>query len=66
MAKAKKTNVIRKLDQQKIPIQKWPFLKISSPVLSEDVAEILGINPNQFKTLVTRKIKRPLCLPSPC
>ena len=54
MAKAKKTNVIRKLDQQKIPYTEMTLPEDFKPRSSEDVAEILGINPNQqFKTLVT-------------
>ena len=54
MAKAKKTNVIRKLDQQKIPYTEMTLPEGFKPRSSEDVAEILGINPDQqFKTLVT-------------
>ncbi|MFV8291571.1 Cys-tRNA(Pro) deacylase [Aerococcus viridans] len=54
MAKAKKTNVIRKLDQLKIPYTEMTLPEDFKPRSSEDVAEILGINPDQqFKTLVT-------------
>ncbi len=54
MAKVKKTNVIRKLDQQKIPYTEMTLPEDFKPRSSEDVAEILGINPDQqFKTLVT-------------
>src|SRR5699024_11105955 len=54
MAKVKKTNVIRKLDQQKIHYTEMTLPEDFTPHSSEDVAEILGINPDQlFKTLVT-------------
>lgn len=54
MAKAKKTNVIRKLDQQKIPYTEMTLPEDFTPRSSEEVAEVLGINPDQqFKTLVT-------------
>lgn len=54
MAKAKKTNVIRKLDQQKIPYTEMTLAEDFQPQSSEDIANILGINPDQqFKTLVT-------------
>lgn len=54
MAKIKKTNVLRKLDQQKIPYKELTLPVDFQPQSSEDVAEVLGINPDQqFKTLVT-------------
>lgn len=54
MAKVKKTNVIRKLDQQKIPYTEMTLAEDFQPQSSEDIANILGINPDQqFKTLVT-------------
>lgn len=54
MAKIKKTNVIRKLDQQKIPYKEMTLPEDFQPHSSEEVAEVLGINPDQqFKTLVT-------------
>lgn len=54
MAKVKKTNVIRKLDQQKIPYTEMTLPEDFTPHSSEEVAEVLGINPDQqFKTLVT-------------
>src|SRR5699024_11754783 len=54
MAKVKKTNVIRKLDQQKIPYTEMTLPEDFTPRSSEEVAEVLGINPDQqFKTLVT-------------
>ena len=54
MAKVKKTNVTRKLDQQKIPYTEMTLPEDFTPRSSEEVAEVLGINPDQqFKTLVT-------------
>lgn len=54
MAKQKKTNVMRKLDQKKITYVEKILPENAQISSSEDVAHLLNINPNQqFKTLVT-------------
>lgn len=53
-AKEDKTNVMRILDQKKIPYQERVFTEIPS-TNGQEIAEILGEDPNRvFKTLVTQ------------
>ena len=53
MAKQEKTNVMRFLDQKKIPYQMHDYTQ-SGAIAGEDVARVLGENPDEvFKTLVT-------------
>ncbi|MGN1316584.1 MAG: Cys-tRNA(Pro) deacylase [Acutalibacteraceae bacterium] len=53
MAKQEKTNVMRLLEQKKIPYQMHDYTQ-SGAIAGEDVARVLGENPNEvFKTLVT-------------
>ena len=48
-----KTNVMRILDQKKIPYQAYTYVDTDA-ISGVEVAEVLGQNPNQvFKTLVT-------------
>lgn len=53
MAKQEKTNVMRLLEQKKIPYEMHDYTE-SGAIAGEDVARVLGENPNEvFKTLVT-------------
>ena len=53
MAKQDKTNVMRLLEQKKIPYQMHDYTE-SGAIAGEDVARVLGENPDEvFKTLVT-------------
>lgn len=53
MAKQEKTNVMRFLEQKKIPYQMHDYIE-SGAIAGEDVARVLGENPDEvFKTLVT-------------
>ena len=53
MEKAEKTNVMRLLEQKKIPYKSYCYVE-SGSTNGMEIAEILGENPNQvFKTLVT-------------
>ncbi len=53
MAKQDKTNVMRLLEQKKIPYQIHDYTS-SGAIAGEDVARVLGENPDEvFKTLVT-------------
>ena len=53
MAKQEKTNVMRFLEQKKIPYQMHDYVS-SGAIAGEDVARVLGENPDEvFKTLVT-------------
>lgn len=53
MAKEEKTNVMRLLEQAKIPYNHYNYVKANT-TNGEEIADILGQNPNQvFKTLVT-------------
>ena len=53
MAKQEKTNVMRFLEQKKIPYQMHDYVS-SGAIAGEDVAQVLGENPDLvFKTLVT-------------
>ncbi len=53
MAKQEKTNVMRLLEQKKIPYQIHDYTS-SGAIAGEDVARVLGENPEEvFKTLVT-------------
>ncbi|MEE1503984.1 MAG: Cys-tRNA(Pro) deacylase [Acutalibacteraceae bacterium] len=53
MAKQEKTNVMRFLEQKKIPYQMHDYTQ-SGAIAGEDVARVLGENPDEvFKTLVT-------------
>ena len=53
MAKQEKTNVMRLLDQKKIPYEIHDYSKTDA-IAGEDVASVLGENPDTvFKTLVT-------------
>ncbi len=53
MAKQEKTNVMRLLEQKKIPYQMHDYTD-SGAIAGEDVARVLGENPDEvFKTLVT-------------
>ena len=53
MAKQEKTNVMRLLEQKKIPYQMHDYIE-SGVIAGEDVARVLGENPDEvFKTLVT-------------
>lgn len=53
MAKQDKTNVMRLLEQKKIPYQMHDYTD-SGAIAGEDVASVLGENPDEvFKTLVT-------------
>ncbi len=53
MAKQEKTNVMRLLEQKKIPYQMHDYTE-SGAIAGEDVARVLGENPDEvFKTLVT-------------
>ena len=53
MAKQEKTNVMRLLEQKKIPFEMHDYTE-SGAIAGEDVARVLGENPNEvFKTLVT-------------
>ena len=53
MAKQEKTNVMRLLDQKKIPYEIHDYSKTDA-IAGEDVAAVLGENPDTvFKTLVT-------------
>ena len=53
MAKQEKTNVMRFLEQKKIPYQMHDYTE-SGAIAGEDVARVLGENPDEvFKTLVT-------------
>ena len=53
MAKQEKTNVMRLLDQKKIPYEIHDYSKTDA-IAGEDVAAVLGENPDMvFKTLVT-------------
>lgn len=53
MAKQDKTNVMRLLEQKKIPYQMHDYTQ-SGAIAGEDVARVLGENPDEvFKTLVT-------------
>lgn len=53
MAKQEKTNVMRLLEQKKIPYQMRDYTG-SGAIAGEDVARVLGENPDEvFKTLVT-------------
>lgn len=53
MKKQEKTNVMRLLEQKKIPYQSYTY-DTKTAISGMEVADILGQNPNQvFKTLVT-------------
>lgn len=53
MAKQEKTNVMRLLEQKKIPYQMHDYTE-SGAIAGEEVARVLGENPDEvFKTLVT-------------
>ena len=53
MAKQEKTNVMRILEQKKIPYTMHDYTE-SGAIAGEDVARVLGENPDEvFKTLVT-------------
>lgn len=53
MAKQEKTNVMRLLEQKKIPYRMHDYTQ-SGAIAGEDVARVLGENPDEvFKTLVT-------------
>ena len=53
MAKQDKTNVMRLLEQKKIPYKMHDYTE-SGAIAGEDVARVLGENPDEvFKTLVT-------------
>ena len=53
MAKQEKTNVMRFLEQKKIPYKMHDYTE-SGAIAGEDVARVLGENPDEvFKTLVT-------------
>ncbi len=53
MAKQEKTNVMRLLQQKKIPYQMHDYTE-SGAIAGEEVARVLGENPDEvFKTLVT-------------
>ena len=53
MAKQEKTNVMRILEQKKIPYTMHDYTE-SGAIAGEDVAKVLGENPDEvFKTLVT-------------
>lgn len=53
MAKQEKTNVMRLLEQKKIPYQMHDYTG-SGAIAGEEVARVLGENPDEvFKTLVT-------------
>lgn len=53
MAKQEKTNVMRFLEQKKIPYHMHDYTE-SGAIAGEDVARVLGENPDEvFKTLVT-------------
>lgn len=53
MAKQEKTNVMRLLEQKKIPYEMHDYTE-SGAIAGEDVARVLGENPDEvFKTLVT-------------
>ena len=53
MAKQEKTNVMRFLDKKKIPYKMHNYTE-SGAIAGEDVARVLGENPDEvFKTLVT-------------
>ncbi len=53
MAKQEKTNVMRLLEQKKIPYQMHDYTS-SGAIAGEEVARVLGENPDEvFKTLVT-------------
>jgi len=53
MEKTEKTNVMRLLEQKKIPYKSYCYVE-SGSTNGVEIAEILGENPNQvFKTLVT-------------
>ena len=53
MEKTEKTNVMRLLEQKKIPYESYCYVE-SGSTNGMEIAEILGENPNQvFKTLVT-------------
>ena len=53
MEKTEKTNVMRLLEQKKIPYKSYCYVETGS-TNGVEIAEILGENPNQvFKTLVT-------------
>ena len=53
MAKQEKKNVMRLLEQKKIPYQMHDYTE-SGAIAGEDVARVLGENPDEvFKTLVT-------------
>ncbi len=53
MAKQEKTNVMRLLEQKKIPYKMHDYTE-SGAIAGEDVARVLGENPDEvFKTLVT-------------
>ena len=53
MAKQDKTNVMRLLEQKKIPYKMHDYT-VSGAIAGEDVARVLGENPDEvFKTLVT-------------
>ncbi len=53
MAKQEKTNVMRLLEQKKIPYQMHDYTQ-SGAIAGEEVARVLGENPDEvFKTLVT-------------
>ena len=53
MAKQEKTNVMRFLEQKKIPYTMHDYIS-SGAIAGEDVAQVLGENPDLvFKTLVT-------------
>jgi Cys-tRNA(Pro)/Cys-tRNA(Cys) deacylase len=53
MAKQEKTNVMRLLEQKKIPYRMHDYTE-SGAIAGEDVARVLGENPDEvFKTLVT-------------
>ena len=53
MEKTEKTNVMRLLEQKKIPYKSYCYVE-SGSTNGMEIAEILGENPNQvFKTLVT-------------
>ena len=53
MAKQEKTNVMRLLEQKKIPYQMHDYTG-SGAIAGEDVARVLGENPDEvFKTLVS-------------
>ena len=53
MAKQEKTNVMRFLEQKKIPYRMHDYTE-SGAIAGEDVARVLGENPDEvFKTLVT-------------